>query len=59
MPLDMPESVLVRFTGLPPLPPSLLAAGALLLPLLGALAVLGPALRAARVSPAEATRAAA
>ena len=52
------NGALVRVSALPPLPPALLAAGALLLPLLGALAVLGPALRAARVSPAEATRAA-
>lgn len=52
------NGVLLRFTALPPLSPALLAGGALLLPLLGALAVLGPALRAARVSPAEATRAA-
>lgn len=52
------NGALLRFTALPPLSPALLASGALLLPLLGALAVLGPALRAARVSPAEATRAA-
>lgn len=52
------NGVLVRITPLPPLPPALLAGAALLMPLLGALAVLGPALRAARVSPAEATRSA-
>lgn len=50
------NGALTRVTALPPLPPALLLAGALLMPLLGALAVLGPALRAARVSPAEATR---
>lgn len=52
------NGALTRFSALPPLPPLLLLGGALLMPLLGALAVLGPALRAARVSPAEATRAA-
>lgn len=50
------NGLLVRWTALPPLQPAWLAGAALLLPLLGALAVLGPALRAARVSPAEATR---
>lgn len=50
------NGALTRVTTLPPLPPALLLAGAVLMPLLGALAVLGPALRAARVSPAEATR---
>ena len=53
------NGALTRVTALPPLPPVLLLAGALAMPLLGALAVLGPALRAARVSPAEATRSAA
>lgn len=52
------NGALTRWTALPALPPLLLAGGALLLPVLGALAVLGPALRAARVSPAEATRSA-
>lgn len=52
------NGVLLRFTALPTLSPLLLAGGAALMLLLGAAAVLGPALRAARVSPAEATRAA-
>jgi putative ABC transport system permease protein len=50
------NGVLVRSAGVPPLPWWLLLAAALVLPLLGALATLGPALRAARVNPAEATR---
>jgi putative ABC transport system permease protein len=53
------NGLLTRYTPLPPLPPALLLGGALVMPLLGVLAVLGPALRAARVSPAEATRSAA
>lgn len=52
------NGALTRVTPLPPLPPLLLLAGALAMPVLGALAVLGPALRASRVSPAEATRSA-
>lgn len=50
------NGLLTRWTTMPPLQLQWLAAAALLLPLLGALSVLGPALRAARVSPAEATR---
>lgn len=52
------NGALLRFTSLPTLSPGLLAGGAALLLALGAAAVLAPALRAARVSPAEATRAA-
>jgi putative ABC transport system permease protein len=48
--------VLTRFTTLQPLPLAVLLAGALLMLVLGAAAVLGPALRAARIAPAEATR---
>lgn len=50
------NQLLARLTGLQALPPALLAGGGLLMLLLGALAVLGPALRAARITPAEATR---
>ena len=52
------NGLLVRWTPLPPLQPAWRAGAALRRPLRGALAVLGPALRAARVSPAEATRSA-
>jgi putative ABC transport system permease protein len=48
--------VLTRFTSLQPLPGAALAVGAAVMLCLGALAVLVPALRAARVPPAEATR---
>lgn len=47
---------LTRVTTLAPLPGPLLAASALAMLVLGVLAVLAPALRAARVPPAEATR---
>jgi putative ABC transport system permease protein len=47
---------LTQVTALSPLPPAVLAGGAAAMLVLGALAVLGPALRAARVPPAEATR---
>lgn len=50
------NGALVRAAGVPALPAWLLLVGALALPALGALATLGPALRAARVPPAEATR---
>jgi putative ABC transport system permease protein len=49
---------LARVTALPPLPAGLMAAGALALLVLGALSVLAPAVRASRISPAEATRSA-
>ena len=47
---------LMRQYELPRMPPGLLLLGAVLLWLLGQLAVLGPARRAAAVSPVEATR---
>ncbi|MBT9488390.1 MAG: ABC transporter permease [Rubrivivax sp.] len=50
------NSGLTRWTTLPPLQWPVLLGGALLMPLLGVLAVLGPALRAAHITPAEATR---
>lgn len=50
------NAALTRVTALPPLAWPVLLGGALLMPLLGALAVLGPAWRASLVSPAEATR---
>ena len=50
------NQLLVRTSGLQPLPGALLASGAGVMLLLGLLAVLPPALRAARLPPAEATR---
>ncbi len=50
------NQLLTRFTALQPLPGAVLATGAAMMLALGALAVLAPALRAARVPPAEATR---
>lgn len=50
------NQLLVRSSGLQPLPGALLATGASVMLLLGLLAVLPPALRAARLPPAEATR---
>lgn len=50
------NAALTRVTALPPLQWPVLLGGALLMPLLGVLAVLGPALRAAHITPAEATR---
>jgi putative ABC transport system permease protein len=47
---------LARVTAMPALPGGMLAGGALAVLLLGVVAVLAPALRAARISPAEATR---
>jgi putative ABC transport system permease protein len=52
------NQLLVRAAGLQPLPGPLLATGAGVMLLLGLLAVLAPALRAANLPPAEATRSA-